>query len=568
VLSKTLHPAPGVIEELERLPGMKPFHFRRTAGILILLALCCVLVFLYIPLLRNWFRADDTYVMWASASLKLPEMFFSPERHRLLSSNFNPMYGVSLKTDWLLFGMNPVGYAVHCLISLVATAIVLYFFIRLYAEKKQALFGVMLFLFNPITFQMAGLFFRRHYMEGLFCSLLSLYLFVKADREGRMSLPAAIFYLLASLYREVYVVLPAIAFLISRQGPISKRIRNTVPLWAGLLIYTAWRLWIRGGLGGYPSNEPFFSLTNLQFIPKIFVYLSLQLSQEHPVLMYLLLSILIASSLRHARLLLCFLILTIPILPVSNIITANHLEMKYFFHITVFIIICISLLINNPPIRNALLFRGVVVSLCLLLTLIFIRTDFRTRDTMLNESVSAKKTAMEFMYSDKNYIRAEQPSWFYEGLRRISRDFRGKEIKTRLVPPANLLKYSALGKLKEIEASGIDVPFDEIDNAQKDFKKGPIFIKITMDNYKLSWDFGPYKNKKYTMLRSLVSGLYYNSSELRSSGTYMLAKGNLNDHPETTYFRILYHSESGKEVVSPEFEFKVPSMSTIVYKKD
>ncbi len=546
---------------------MKRLHFRIIAATILLVVACSIFVYLYFPLLGNWFRADDTYLMWASASLNLHEMFFNPERHRLLSSNFNPMYGLSFKADWTLFGMNPVGYAVHCIFSLLATSVVLYFFLRLYTERKYSIVGVLLFLFNPITFQMAGLFFRRHYMEGLFCSLLGLYFFVRADREGKMSVMAAILYVIASLYREVYVVLPAIAFLISRQETLLRRIRNTLPLWAGLLIYTLWRLWLREGMGGYPSNQPFFSLASLQFIPRIFVYLSLQWSHDYPVLMYMLLSILVIYSLKYLRIWACFLVLAIPILPVSNIVSSNPLEMKYFFHISVFLIVCISLLMDKPPVRHTSIFRGLLLSLCALLILFFIKSDIRMRDGMLIESIAARRSAAEFMQSGRQYIKPEQPSWFYEGLRYLSKDFFGKEIKTQLVPPDNLLKYSDLKKLRELEASGIAVQIDEILKDRKSFKDGPIAVKITMDNYKLSWDLGPYRNQKYTMLRSLVSGLYYNTSEIPPTGTYMLAKGSSDNTPGTTYFRICYRSGQ-EEVVSPEFELKIPSFKTIEYRKD
>lgn len=534
---------------------------------LLLMGIFSALIFLYLPLLRNWFRSDDTYLMWASASLSLHDIFFNPERHRLLSSNFNPMYGVSFKIDWVLFQMNPVGYAVHCILSMLATSTVLFFFLRLYADKESALIGVFLFMVSPITLQMTGLFFRRHYMEGLFWALLGLYSFVKADRKEKASIFAAICYLISSLYREVYVVLPAIAFLISRQSTILRRLRNTAPLWAGLVIYALWRLWIREGMGGYPSNQPFFSLETVRFIPKMVTALSLQWSHDFPVLMYILLSVLVFSSWRYPGFLLCIPVLIIPILPVSNIIAADPYEVKYFFHITVFLIICISLLIDKPPVKSNLLFRSVLISLCFIFTLVFIKQDFQIIQSMLDQSSSAKKTATEFVYSGKTFIKSEQPSWFYAGLRNINRDFFGKTIKTQLVPPDNFLRYSAPERLEDMRDAGIDIPYAEILKRQKDFRDGPIDIRMNLDNYELSWDFGPHKDRTYTALRSSVSGLYYNSSELRSTGKYVLAEGSAAGAQETTYIRVLYRSDEGEEVISPEFGLRIPSIQKIEYHK-
>ncbi len=475
------------------------------------------------------------------------------------------MYGVSFKVDWLLFKMNPAGYAIHSILSLLAASIVLYFFLRLYTERRSALIGILLFLLHPITLHMTGLFFRKHYIEGLFWALLGLYFFVRADRMGRASVLSAFFYLIASLYREVYVVLPAIAFLISKQSMILKRLRNTLPLWAGLLIYTLWRLWIREGIGGYPSNQPLFSFETLQFIPKVIASLSIQWSYDYPVLMYTLSSILIISSLKYPRLFFCFLILLIPILPVSNIIAGNLFTAKYFFHLTVFLIICITLLIDKPPIKHEILFRIVLILLCLFFTLSFIVQDVRLVNNMLDESRKAKSTAMEFIYSGAPYIKAQQDSWFYIGLRNIYKDSYGKDIRTQIVPPDDFFRYADPKKLLDIKNAGIDIPYDEIVNIQKKFREGPIMVKMTVDDYKLTWDFGPRRDKTYTLLRSTVSGLYYNKSDLRSSGTYMLPKGGEDGSPNMVYIRVFYPADDGGEVITPEFVLRIPSSQKIEY---
>jgi hypothetical protein len=67
----------------------------------------------------------------------------------------------------------------------------------------------------------------------------------------------------------------------------------------------------------------------------------------------------------------------------------------------------------------------------------------------------------------------------------------------------------------------------------------------------------------YTLLRGLASGLYYNSSDLRSTGNYMLGKGS--EAPSSVYIRIFYRSEGGEEVISPEFELTIPGSRKIEY---
>jgi len=172
---------------------------------------------------------------------------------------------------------------------------------------------------------------------------------------------------------------------------------------------------------------------------------------------------------------------------------------------------------------------------------------------------------MEFIYSGAPYIKAQQESWFYIGLRNIYRDFYGKSIQTQTVPPEGFLKYADPKRLLEMRDSGIDIPYDETVKIQRKFREGPIAVKITVDEYKLTWDFGPRRDKPYTLLRSNVSGLYYNKSELRASGTYMLPGGREGDSPDEVYVRVFYTADDGGEVITPEFALRIPSSQEIEY---
>jgi hypothetical protein len=217
-----------------------------------------------------------------------------------------------------------------------------------------------------------------------------------------------------------------------------------------------------------------------------------------------------------------------------------------------------------PSLKSRALYKTALFSACLLIILVFVKQDMRISSAMQHERLLTKETAEVFVHSGQQYMKSEQPSWFYEGLRNINRVFYGRDIRTQLVPQENFLRYAAPEKLREIEASGIEVPYDDIARARKRFRKGPLAVKITIENYKLSWDFGPRKDTVYTLLRSHISGLYYNSSELGSQGTYMLGKGS-SDKPGIVYIRIFYRSEDGVEVISPEFVLTIPGNEEIAY---
>jgi len=528
----------------------------------LILLVSSVFVFFYLPLLKTWFLSDDLHWMQSSATLQFREIFFVPERYRTMASNFTPMLGASFKTDWILFKMNPAGYSLHSMLSLVAASASLYFFLRLYVTTTSALVGILLFLLNPITLSTAHWFSTRHYIEGLSWGLLSLYFFVAAKRKGNISVAAGIFYLLSSLCKEVYVVLPAVAFLIL-DGTIRRRIKYTLPLWLGLVVYALWRLWIMGGMGGYPSNQPITFVTVFPLFLKLMSFFSLRWFGEYHLIFPLLLAVVCVFFLRGIRMPLILLVLALPLLSVANIATE-----RFFFHISVFLVFGACLCIEEATSRKKSLHKGIMVFTIFLVAVLFIRLDISLLSTIKEDRMKAKAAAMTFVHSQKKYIESTQPSWFYESLRQIQREFLGKEITTRIVPPEHFLRYASPERLREIREAGIDMPYDDILKYQERLRKGPLTIRITLDDYKLSWDFGPDKHRSYTVLRGMTSGLYYNHSNLGPAGSIMLSQSNRDNTPDIVYLRIFYRSEDGEEIISPEFEIRIPGRQKIEYSKD
>lgn len=550
-----------MIYRMDKISSLKD----NPGSIVLSIILLSVFMLFYIPLIRNWFFSDDIQWIWSSATTHIHEIFFVPERSRAMASNFTPMLGLSFRTDWLLFGMNPSGYAVHSLLMLAGAVCAFYFFLRLYVSREYALAGDVLLMVNPITLSITSWLSARHYVEGLFWALLSLYLFVRAERRGETSLSAGIFYLLAALSKEVYVVLPAVSFLISEQKGL-KRIKNTLPLWCGLVIYSVWRLWIMGGIGGYPSNQPLSPGVMIPIFLKTIKFLSIQWFGNYSLFLYPILLLVLIASLKDMRILYIFLVLIIPILPVSNLMNDNPYTGRYFFHISVFLISVLCIFFYHVT-RSHSSYKNIAFIMLLLIFAMCIRQDVRLSQVIREERLMTNKTAVEFVNSDAGYVNSRQPMWFYEGLRNIYKTFFAKKIKTQLVPPETFLKYADPEKLTDIKASGISIPYDEIIGIQKTFRTGPISIRLTMDNYRFTWDFGPYKDKIYTMLRSPVSGLYYNKSDLRPTGSYMLGKDGRDDSYEIVYIRIFYRSEDGGEVISPEFQLRIPGTQAIEFSR-
>lgn len=534
----------------------------------IVLAIAVILIAggLYMPVLKNWFYSDDTFWIWASATTQFHEIFFVPERYRAMASNFTPMLGLSFKIDWNIFGLNPVGYSIHSLLSLSAATVALYFFLRLYMPIDRALVGITLFLLNPITLSITNWYSTRHYIEGLFWALLSLHCFVRAEKAGKIPFLSGIFYLLASLNKEVYVVLPAVAFIISKQNILVK-LKHTIPLWVGLIIYTLWRIWIMGGIGGYPGNQPF----SISVLPELFIktisFFSLNWFGSLYAVMYVIFALVFISSFKHPKVLAIFLVLLIPILPVSSIFDAHHYTGRYFFHVSVFMICLITFIYDRIMTNYNHIYRAAAFFVILVIAILNIKQDINLIKTIRSERIQSENSALVFLSSEKSFIKSEQSSWFYESLRNIYREFSGQVVSTQLVPIEPLLKYANIERLREIREAGIPIPIDMIISEQERLIKGHLTVWIALDNYKLSWNFGPHKDSEYSILTGKAQGLYYERYGIQPSGSIMLSKMHRDGTPEVVYIKILCQpAGQGHEIISDEFAISVPGHQEIQYR--
>ncbi len=96
----------------------------------------------------------------------------------------------------------------------------------------------------------------RHYVEGLALALAALIVWrlrpASSFSPGR-DVPAAIFYLLAALAKEIYAPLPLlfVADALIRRVPLRRIALRLLPSAAAALVYLAWRRWMLGSFGGY-----------------------------------------------------------------------------------------------------------------------------------------------------------------------------------------------------------------------------------------------------------------------------------------------------------------------------
>lgn len=210
----------------------------------------------------DW-RWDDPQILLHAHQYSILSDFTDPEVWQQFSpANLTPWLIFSFEVDLILFGVNPTAFYLHQVLALIASAIALYALLTLWADKRFAFFGALLFLAGAPSFRVVEQLMTRHYVEGLLFCLLSLICFVRFLRSNgnALLLPAAAFYLLAVIAKEIYVPLVLLIPLITIQerGPM---LRSLWPYCAIAGAYILWRGWMLDSLvGGYVESSEYLTV--------------------------------------------------------------------------------------------------------------------------------------------------------------------------------------------------------------------------------------------------------------------------------------------------------------------
>ncbi len=540
----------------------------RTESIFTSLLLAIVTALFYYPLLGAWFLGDDTQWMWFSAVNPLWKIFFDSDIYLYINdANFTPMLGLSFKVDWTLFHMNPVGYNVHTLLSLWASSVMLYLFLRLFAGRISAFFGSLLFIVNPAAVAVVSCFSNRHYMEGMFWALLCLYLFFRNEKEGRLFFTffSCVAYLLASLSKEVYLLLPAVMLLFV-QDTFTERVKKILPFLLIVLAYLPWRWFMLGGsMGGYyfidwSMNSLFSNMKMAVMLPVLYVY-----GKYWPVLLItaLLISFMMLSKSGNMRIfkksLALYLLALLPVIPVMAIfLPSGPAGGRYAFHISTLLIVLFSLAYHSFK-------DGKGVKILFLFSFLFTLMAFyeqsvHIRDAFVSDRKTSKEETVKFL-SNERYLKGVYPPWFYDGLSRLYGRFYGRQIVTGVFYE-DALKYHDRDVIESVKGTGGTSYLE----AQKAMRTGPLDIEITWNGRVASWSLGPERVTFYHLLLRKENELYYLYPPVKRSGRHFFAKGFADN--ENIYIRILYRLPDGTEVVSPEIKIFIPGNGSYQYRAE
>ncbi len=216
---------------------------------------CLVFVRYYSVWYAHW-SWDDPYLLLKAMQYSPAQYFFMPSVWQdVVPSFFTPWLYFSFDIDVSIFGLNPLYFYGHHLLSLSFLLCILFMVLRLWMPPRWALlacsFSVFLAPFQVVTYQLMD----RHYIEGLIFALMSLWCWVTALKKDKdyLSILSAVFYLLACLSKEIYVPLFMVLwFLPDTEKTFKQRLTFFVPLGMALCLYLIWRYWMLDmWVGGY-----------------------------------------------------------------------------------------------------------------------------------------------------------------------------------------------------------------------------------------------------------------------------------------------------------------------------
>lgn len=227
--------------------------------------------FIYGPNLPIWWIGDDTQILKHVASQRFWEYFLVPSVWRELSPyNLTPWIDALYDLDLFLFGLSPTVFYLHHLLICALLTVTTYYFLRLWLNRSWAFAASLIFVFSPCYANNVYFLMTRHYVEGLLWSLWASIFYIKALRDQRPVLAywGALFYLIATLCKEIYVPLvlllpvwPEGDFGGNRSGCIQvfrKRLFYFLPFVVIAGAYTLYRRWMLGNwIGGYGDFAPF-----------------------------------------------------------------------------------------------------------------------------------------------------------------------------------------------------------------------------------------------------------------------------------------------------------------------
>ena len=236
---------------------------RRLAGALAGLGLSVLLAFVLYgsSLWQGWWCCDDAAILLHARNFRPWEYFVDADAYQaLLPYSLQPLLTLSYAVDLALFGLQPSAFFAHQLVAMALCGWLLQRITAVWLDDGRAAAphaapyaATLLFLAGSPAALTSLQLMTRHYLEGLVCFLLGLWLVLLRLRGGRAWLlwPATAAFALAVSAKEFFVPLGLVPLFLP-VGGWRQRLRAAWPWLLVLALYVGWRRYmLRDFLGGY-----------------------------------------------------------------------------------------------------------------------------------------------------------------------------------------------------------------------------------------------------------------------------------------------------------------------------
>jgi hypothetical protein len=518
----------------------------------------CMPVFLlwilYHNVLQNWWLIDDPCHLFYISQNGIYPAFFDPARG-FSPINFTPWEPLSLGFDYMFFGFNPAPFYWHQMISLSILLLCAQVILLRFLSPFIAAFTLSLFVSSVPLCDAANHLMTRHYIEGLIFALISIYLFMKAQEKDNVNYTygSAFFYLLACLAKEVYVPLIVI-FIAASTGTAKERLKSVYPFLLVAVIYTLWRFHMLDS-SGMLSAYPHIPVTgkDVLYLPlsiiKTMGWDSIwQLMMAGLLFMAFVLYILKNNWRSNAFILLLAICVIVPIMPVASTVYSRYL---FLFSFVYFIGIGLGLqyLCETPFLKTFKI--GMVVTIAvvsLMVSVIHVQKNVRGWQAYGKE-ISVEGKFLLYNNDPSNLIVTAHGHcyWAFSALRKTvlglpqGASYCIRDCSCPYIYPDKQVWVNINGQLFK-DAGKMEKETPEDCGEKRELK-----IDFSYTNGTLKWQFGPYREGKYSMfLKGWDSGLIQVKREGEMAREFDL---------ENDYIIVKYESYDGWKTYSPVLKF-------------
>ncbi len=472
-------------------------------------------------LFANW-RWDDTQILLHALNTSAWDNFTNPDVWRKFSpNNLTPWLILSFEIDYILFGLNPLGFYFHHLLSLIILSFLfVYLAIKLTKENTSGVIFLIIFLSGAPIYTLTEQLMTRHYIEGMiFCILSIIFCLKYSDSKIYKYLVLSLmFYSFAAISKEIYVPLIGLLLLIYfYRGALNYKI-VFLHFIIGLA-YAAWRFFMLPSVfGGYSTINSDGS--NIEFDRYFSGYLKIPelifgTYWIFPSIAIIFLTIFYFYK-NPRNIIFGLLSLAFILLPLAPLIKYPGIKYpdRYLFAIWAFASLFLSIAIFNLFKLHNNYINKTILTIFLFLTLPLAANEshkFRGYAISMGDEFDIHAKFIK----DKNHEINFYPSklvldsgWFITGLFDLKKKILGVENKIKVITDEIYIKdVDSNFWIYNQECKCIEDKTHDLENVKKILTKSilmdaplSVSLKIKRQPDQIEWIFGPYTEGAYEVL--------------------------------------------------------------------